>query len=168
MMMDKQNGAASRLDRLAIRLTGGQVHTGFTGPHMIILANGLFLLAGLAGMIAVIMGLDMSALIVAAMLGTTFHKVAVEWKERGYAPKDEREDALHWKALAIGVSIPLTLLVVWMLLLGAFADDGMWHPVGQDDWTAVATFALGLAGQLASIVKARMTPSYAADLLDDE
>jgi len=167
-MANKQNGAVSRLDRLAIWLAGGQVHTGFTGPHMTIAANIVLLLAGLAGMTGVIMGRDMNLLILAAMIGSTFHRVAVEWKERGYARNDEREQAIYWKALAIGVTIPGLLLVVWMLLLGAFVDDGMWHPVRQDDWSAVALFAMGLTAQIGGIAKAWMTPAYAAELLDDE
>lgn len=168
MMAYKQKSAVSRLDRLAIRLIGSPVNTGFTGPHMTIAINALLLICGLTGMVGTMMGQSLYKLILFTTIASVLHKAAMEFRERGYARRDEREDAIHWKAWAIGAAIPGIILVSWMHLLDAFADYGMWYPTQPDDWSAVSMFAMGLALQLSSIAKGCMTPAYAADLLDGE
>lgn len=168
MMAYRPDNAGTRLDRLATRLTGGQVHYGITGPYITIAFNLVLLLAGVAGMTGVIMGGEMNGLLQAVLIAGTFHGAFVQYKERGNAPLDERENAIRWKAMALGAGISGMLLVVWMCLLGGFADQGMWHPAKEDDWMAVAMFAVALAAQINAIAKAWMTPAYAAELLDDD
>jgi len=167
-MTYRQNGAASRFGRLATWLTGGRLQWGFAGPHMMIVVQSLLLVAGLAAMIAAMRGYGVFHLMYGLLMASTLYRLTVEFRERGYSPHDEREDAIRWKAMAIGAGAPGLVLVVWMMLLGAFADEGLWHPVREDDWVVVAMFAVGLAVQISAIAKAWMTPAYAAELLDED
>ncbi len=167
-MIYRQKDAVSHFDRLAMWLTGGRLQWGFAGPHMTIVVQSLLLVAGIAAMIATTRGYAVFHLMYGLLMASTLYRLSVELRERGYATHDEREDAIRWKAMAIGASVPGLALVVWMMLLGAFADEGLWHPMREDDWVVVAMFAVGLAVQISAIAKAWMTPAYAAELLDDD
>jgi len=167
-MTYRQRDAVSRFDRLAMWLTGGRLQWGFAGPHMMIVVQSLLLVAGIAAMIATMRGYAVFHLMYGLLMASTLYRLSVEFRERGYSPHDEREDAIRWKAMAVGAGAPGLVLVVWMMLLGAFADQGLWHPMREDDWVVVAMFAVGLAVQISAIAKAWMTPAYAAELLDDD
>lgn len=167
-MTYRQKDAVSRFDRLTLWLTGGRPQWGFAGPHMMIVVQSVLLVASLAAMIATVRGYTSFHLMYGLLMASTLYRASVEFKERGYSRPDEREDAVRWKAMAIGVSAPGLVLVVWMLLLGGFADNGLWQPVREDDWVVTAMFAVGLAVQISAIAKAWMTPAYAADLLDED
>lgn len=119
-------------------------------------------------MIATVRGYATYHLMYGLLMASTLYRLSVEFRERGYSRPDEREDAVRWKAMTIGVGAPGLVLVVWMLLLGGFADDGLWQPVREDDWVVAVMFVVGLAVQISAIAKAWMTPAYAADLLDEE
>jgi hypothetical protein len=167
-MSNKDQGMVSLLDRIATRLTGRQVHMGFTGPHMIIAANAILLLIALAGMLATTRDQDFGQdLVVWAMIASALHKAAVELKERGSRELDEREKTIRWKSIAIGGWAVTTLISIWAILISHFADNGLWYPSKDDDWLTLGAFILGLMGQTSSIASAWMTPSYAAELLDE-
>jgi len=102
------------------------------------------------------------------MFAAGTHTVIVEQRKRGNAPLDERERAIFWKATAIGAFVPCVLISGWVMLLGNFADQGMWYPDRSEEWRASGFFILGMMSQIANIASAWMTPSYAADLLDVE
>jgi hypothetical protein len=167
MMAFKGNKAAEKLDRLAIAGIGTNAQNG-VAPRLSILANLLFLAAGIAGLVLCAQGDVGSGLVFAAMFAASTHTVIVEQRKRGNAPLDERERAIFWKATAIGAGVPCVLAACWVMLLGNFADQGMWQPDRPEEWRASGFFILGLMSQIANIASAWMTPSYAADLLDDE
>jgi hypothetical protein len=154
-------------NRLAVAGLGNNAESG-VAPRMSILANLAFLAAGIVGLVLCAQGQFGPWLVFAAMFGASTHSVIIEYRKRGNAPLDEREQAIFWKATAIGASVPCVLTAIWVLLLGAFADQGMWHPDRPDEWRAAGFFILGLMSQTANIAMAWMTPAYAAELLDDE
>lgn len=169
MMTNNDKGKIGQLDRAAMRLTGRHVHTGFSAPHIIIAANILFLLAALAGIFATARGHDYGRdLVTTAMIATLLYKVAVDFKERGYRLPDEREDAIRWKALAIGGWTVTVLVGLWAVFLSILADDGMWFPREADEWATLGMLIFSLVSQVSSITAACLTPPYAADLLDEE
>lgn len=169
MMTYRADKQTVHLDRLAQRLTGSQVSYGLTGPRMVITGNVIFLLAGVAGLIAAAQGAEFGEdIVLAAMIGSVFYKAAIELKERWPAPPDERESAIRWKSQAIGASLAIGLVAVWAVLLSDFADNGVWFPQSPDQWSAVGLFVLGLTTQASNIAAAWMTPAYAPELTADE
>lgn len=167
MMAYEGNKVSDRLDRLAIAGLGNNAESG-GAPRLSILANVIFLAAGIAGLVLCAQGDVGPGIVFGAMFAASTHSVIVEYRKRGNAPLDEREQAIFWKATAIGVFVPFVLTALWMLLLGAFADQGMWHPDRPNEWRATGFFILGLMSQIANIASAWMTPAYAAELLDDD
>ena len=167
MMAYEGNKVSERLDRLAVAGLGNNAESG-VAPRMSIIANVIFLAAGIAGLALCAQGDVGPGIVFGAMFGAGTHSVITEYRRRGNAPLDERERAIFWKATAIGAAVPCVLTAIWVLLLGAFADQGMWHPDRPDEWRAAGFFILGLMSQIANIASAWMTPAYAADLLDDE
>lgn len=167
MMAFKGNKVAERLDRLAIAGIGTNAQNGVS-PRLSILANLTFLAAGIAGLVLCAQGDLGPGLVFAAMFAASTHTMIVEQRKRGNAPLDERERAIFWKATAIGAFVPCVLVAGWAMLLGNFADQGMWYPDRTAEWRASGFFILGMMSQIANIANAWMTPSYAADLLDDE
>lgn len=167
MMAYEGKKIAARLDRLAIAGIGANAESG-TAPRLSILANVIFLAAGIAGLVLCAQGDVGPGIVFGAMFAAGTHTVIVEQRKRGNAPLDERERAIFWKATAIGAFVPCVLVAGWVMLLGNFADQGMWHPDRPDEWQAAGFFILGLMSQIANIASAWMTPAYAAELLDDE
>lgn len=167
MMAYEGNKVSERLDRLAIARVGIGAENG-TAPRLSILANVIFLAAGITGLVLCAQGDAGPGIVFGAMFGAGTHSVITEYRRRGNAPLDERERAIFWKATAIGASVPCVLTAIWVMLLGNFADQGMWYPDRPEEWRAAGFFLLGLMSQIANIASARMTPAYAADLLDDE
>jgi hypothetical protein len=167
MMAYEGNKVVERLDRLAIAGVGIGAANG-TAPRLTILANVIFLAAGVAGLVLCAQGQVGSGIVFGAMFGAGTHSVIVEQRRRGSAPQDERERAIFWKATAIGAFVSCVLAAGWLMFLGNFADDGMWMPDRREAWRAAGMFILGLFVQIANIAVAWMTPSYAAELLDDE
>lgn len=167
MMAYEGNKVSERLDRLAVAGLGNNAESGVS-PRMSIIANVLFLAAGIAGLVLCAQGDARWGIVFGAMFGAGTHSVIVEYRKRGNAPLDERERAIFWKATAIGASVPCVLTALWVMLLGSFADQGMWHPDRPDEWRAAGLFILGLMSQISNIALALMTPAYAAELLDDE
>lgn len=167
MMAYEGNKVSARLDRLAIAGLGNNAESGFS-PRLSILANLVFMAAGIAGLVLCAQSDFGSGIVFAAMFAGGTHTVIVEHKKRGNAPLDERERAIFWKAMAIGAFVPCVLAALWALFLASFADQGMWHPDRPEEWRAAGFFLLGLTSQISNIASAWMTPSYAAELLDDE
>lgn len=167
MMAYEGNKVSERLDRLAIAGLGNNAESG-VAPHLSILANVIFLAAGIAGLVLCARGDVGPGIVFGAMFGASTHSVIIEYRKRGNAPLDERERSIFWKATAIGAFVPCVLTAFWVMLLGAFADQGMWHPDRPDEWRAAGLFILGLMSQIANIAMAWMTPAYAAEMLDDE
>ena len=161
-MAYKENTIAAWLDRVANRITGPGAHTG-TGPRMGLIANLGFLAMGVAGMALVVRGDFGPGLLFAAMFGSTTHTVIVEYRKRGNAPLDEREQGVFWKSMAIGGMGTACFVALWALFLGPFADDGMWYPRTSTHWQAAGFFILGLTSQITNIAAACMTPAYEDD-----
>lgn len=167
MMACEGNKVSERLDRLAVAGLGNNAESG-VAPRLSIVANVIFLAGGIAGLVLCAQGDVGPGIVFGAMFAASTHSVILEYRKRGNAPLDEREAAIFWKATAIGAFVPCVLTAIWALLLGAFADQGMWHPDRPDEWRAAGFFILGLMSQIANIAMAWMTPAYAAELLDDE
>lgn len=167
MMAYEGNKVSERLDRLAIAGFGNNADNG-ASPRLSIIANVIFLAAGIAGLVLCAQGDVGSGIVFGAMFGAGTHSVIVEYRKRGNAPLDEREAAIFWKAMAIGALVPSVLAALWALFLASFADQGMWYPDRPEEWRAAGFFLLGLTSQISNIASAWMTPAYAADLLDDE
>lgn len=167
MMAYKGKGMITRLDRIAMTVAGQNPYTS-TAPRLSILANLIFMAAGVTGLVLTARGEIGPILVFFAMIMASTHTVIVEYQKRGEAPLDEREWGIFWKAMAIGAFVPCVLTAFWVMLLGSFADQGMWHPNRPDEWQAAGLFILGLMTQITNIAKAWMTPAYAADLLDED
>ena len=161
------NKVFERLDRLAVAGIGANAENGFV-PRLSIIANLVFMAAGITGLVLTARDEIGPILVFIAMFMSSTHTVIVEYQKRGKAPLDEREWGVFWKAMAIGAFVPCVLVGLWMLLLGPFADQGMWYPDRSEEWQAAGLFILGLNIQITNIAKAWMIPSYAAELLDDD
>lgn len=167
MMAYKGNKVLERLDRLAVAGVGINAENG-VAPRLSILANLVFMAASIVGLVLCARTDVGSGIVFAAMFAASTHTVIVEQRKRGNARRDEREQAIFWKASAIGAFVPCVVIAGWAMLLGNFADQGMWHPERPAEWHATAFFILGLMSQIANIASAWLTPAYAAELLDDE
>ncbi|MBU7580514.1 MAG: hypothetical protein KAF27_08580 [Porphyrobacter sp.] len=167
MMAYEGNKVIERLDRLAAATIDANAENG-AAPRLSILANLVFMAAGSAGLVLTAQGDTGPGLVFGALIMSTTHSGIVEYQKRGKAPLDEREWGVFWKAMAIGAFVPCVLVGLWMMLLGPLADQGMWYPDRPEEWQAAGLFILGLTVQISNIAKAWMTPSYAAELLDDD
>lgn len=167
MMAYTGNKILARLDRAAIAVMGSNADTSIA-PRMSIFANLVFLATGIVGLVICAQGQFGPGLVFGAMFFSSTHTVIVEYAKRGDAPLDERERAIAWKSMAIGAFVPCVLVGMWALLLGNFADNGLWYPDQSSEWQALAFFILGLMSQITNIATAWLTPSYAAELLDED
>lgn len=161
------NEVATGIDRVAMAVTGQEAGT-VVARRVAILANLVFMAAGSAGLVLAAQGEDGPWLVLIAMISASAYSGVIEYHQRGKAPRDEREWAIFWKALAIGAFVPCLLAGFWAMLLGRFADQGMWYPDRSEEWEAAGLFILGLMIQITNIAKAWMTPAYATELLDDD
>lgn len=160
---------AEGFDRAAMRMTGRQVHTGKIGPKTTIVATLIFISLTAIGMYLTVQGAKVGqGIVFSAAMGSLAIKLFNDYKERGNGPLDERELAIYWKANAIGAMIPLIGVAVWSLFLGNLADFGMWYPREMFEWVTLSFFLLGLMTQIGLIVTAWLTPSYAADLDEND
>ncbi|WP_324073938.1 MAG: hypothetical protein RSE14_11895 [Erythrobacter sp.] len=157
----------TRMDRIAIVVTGQDAGTGMA-RRVSILANLLFIAAGLAGLVLTVQGQNGFWLVFVAMVAAGSYSGVLEYQQRGMAPRDEREWAVFWKAMAIGAFVSCVLVGLWAMLLGSFADQGMWYPDRSEEWQAAGVFILGLMVQITNIAKAWMTPAYAAALGEED
>lgn len=167
MMAYERKRVITRMDRVAMEVSGLNAQGG-ANPRLSILANLVFLAAGIAGLVLCARGDFGSGIVFGAMFAASTHTVIVEQRMRGNAPRDERERAIFWKATAIGASVSCVLAAGWVMFLGNFVDDGMWMPNQPEEWRAAGLFILGLMIQIANIAAAWMTPPYPAELLDEE
>jgi len=167
MMAYRKNGVITRMDRVVMAVTGPQAEAALN-PRISILANLLFMAAGITGLFLAVRGEIGPGLVFGALMMSSTHTGIVEYQKRGQAPLDEREWGVFWKAMAIGAFVPCVLAGLWLMLLGAFADQGMWYPDRSEEWQATGMFILGLMIQVTNIAKAWLTPSYQAELDDEE
>ena len=79
---------------------------------------------------------------------------------------DEHDRQVRHYAIATGGMVPVVVLAGYSLLLSA--GDTLWRPVSQVEWGAFGMFMLGGTLQCAIIAAARKTPSYAADLDEND
>ncbi|ASR53767.1 hypothetical protein [Blastomonas fulva] len=167
MMAYGKNGVVTGMDRVALAVTGQDAATGIA-RRLAIFGNLVFMAASIVGLILTVQGQSGRWLVFVAMISSSAYSGAVEYQQRGKAPRDERERAVFWKALGIGAFVPCVLAGLWAVLLGHFADQGMWYPDRSQEWEAAGLFILGLMIQITNIAKAWLTPAYAAELLDDD
>ncbi len=167
MMAYKGKGMVTRMDRIAMAVTGQNAETGIN-PRLSIIANLIFMATGIAGLVITAQGHFGPGLAFAAMIASSTHTVIIEYAKRGDAPLDERERVIAWKSMAIGAFVPCAIVGMWALLLGNFADNGLWYPDQSSEWQVLAFFILGLMTQITNIATAWLTPSYAAELLDED
>lgn len=166
-MAYKGDRLSERLDRLAIAGIGANADNG-VAPRLSILANLVFMAAGIAGLVLCAQGEVGSGIVFGALFAACTHTILVEQRARGNVPRDERETALFWKATAIGAFTSCILAAGWVMFLGSAVDDGMWMPDRLEEWRAAGISILALTIQITNIAAAWMTPAYAAELLDDE
>jgi len=158
-----------RMDRVARTLTGRQVHTGRIGPKALIVSALIFMAVGIGGLWLMVAGSDLGASVIySAAIGTLALKLTGDWRSRRHDPLDERERAIYWKANAVGTGLPLIGVAIWLLLLSGFADAGLWWPSRDFEFSGLAFFLLAAMLQLAMIVIGLSTPSYAADIDEDD
>lgn len=134
---------------------------------MIIFAAMLFIAMGVTGVYATAHGESFGvSLVFLAMIGPGSVKLIVDYTRGGNAPLDERELSIKWKSLALGAIASCMLVALWAIFLGAFADDGMWHPSEPSEWQAVGLFMIGNFLQTSIIAEEWMTSSYSGKLLE--
>jgi len=167
MMAYRKNGFITRMDRIAMMVTGQDTETGLN-PRLSILAHLVFMATGTVGLVLCAQGEFGPDIVFGAVFFSSTHAVIVEQLKRGKARLDEREWGVFWKSMAIGASVPCVLVAIWAMLLAPYADQGMWHPDRPDEWMAVGSFILGLMTQITNIAMAWMTPAYAAELLEED
>lgn len=166
-MADWKNRVVTGMDSVAMAVTGQDAATGIA-RRVMIFGNLVFMAASIGGLVLTAQGQNGRWLVFVAMISSSAYSGIIEYQQRGKARRDEREWAIFWKALAIGAFVPCLLAGFWAMLLGRFADQGMWYPDRSEEWEAAGLFILGLMIQITNIVKAWMTPAYAAELLDDD
>ena len=164
MMAFRKNEAATRLNQLLEEPR----NLALTWPLMSIIINVFLVLVAIAGVVAAANGLKAGQMLVfAAMIWSTAHTLSVRAKHGGNSLPDERERAVASEAMAVGGYTTSSLVAIWFLLLGAFADNGMWFPRQPIEWQAFGLFMIGLTTQITNIAAAWRTPPYTADR-DDE
>lgn len=160
---------AEGLDQAARRLTGRRAHNGAVGPRTNIFAALIFMATTLAGFVMAAQGQEVGqGIVFSAAMASLAIKLFNDHKARGTGALDERERAIYWKANALGAMIPLLAVAVWALFVGTIDSLSVWQPEEGFQWVAITFLLLGLMTQIGVIVTASMTPSYAADLVDDE
>lgn len=166
MMAYGKNQAAERTGRLVAHPR----NLALTGPLMSIIVNGGLVLAGVAGLFMAAQGLKAGPSVVfAAMIWASAHSLIVRMRNgMNMQQPDERERAVATNAGVVGSYLTVVLLGVWFMLLGAFADQGMWSPKSPEEWHALGFFVIGLTLQITNIAAAWQTPAYSGDLMDED
>lgn len=165
-MAFKDRARHTLLDRLSIVLFGPGAETGLN-LRLTIFANLLFLAAGIAGMVLVAQGATGTGLLFGVLFGTSNCTMLIEFRKRGRASLDEREQPIAWKSMAIGSTSTCFLVGLWATAPGTIVDEGLWLPVRPSEWQATGLFIFSLMLQITNIASALMTPPYAAELLDE-
>lgn len=169
MMAYEGNRIAEGLDRAAMRVTGRQAHTGLIGPKMKIFAALVFMALSCMGFYLAAIGEEVGqGIVFAAAMASLAIKLSSDYKARGNGPLDERERAIYWKANAIGAMIPLLAVAIWTLNIGSIDSIDIWRPREDFQWVAVTFLLLGLMTQIGIVVTGWLTPSYAADLDEND
>jgi|GEM_PF-2745610 hypothetical protein len=164
MMAYGENEAARRMGQLL----GRPRNLALTGPLMSIIVNLLLIAVALAGLVAAANGLRFGqTLVFGAMIWSITHTIHVRAKIGGNSPPDERERAVAAEAMAFGGFMAASLVSIWFLFLGVFADDGMWFPQESREWQALGFFVTGLTTQATNIAAAWKTPAYSGVLMDE-
>lgn len=167
MMAYGKNGLVTKMDRIAMAATGQDAASGMA-RRVAIFGNLMFMAASIAGLVLTARGQSGLWLVFIAMSSSGAYSGVLEHQQRGKAPRDEREWAIFWKASAIGAFVPCVLAGFWAMLLGSFADQGMWYPDRAEEWESAGLFILGLMVQISNVAKAWMTPAYATEPLGDD
>jgi hypothetical protein len=141
-----------------------------TGPLVSIIINASLALAGVAGLFMAAQGLKAGPTVVlAAMVWASAHSVIVRMRNgTDVQLPDERERTNATNAAVVGSNFTVMLLGSWFLLLGVFADHGMWSPKAPEEWDALGFFVIGLTLQITNIAAAWQTPAYSGDLMDQD
>ncbi len=140
-----------------------------TAPLMSIIINLFLMLFSIAGVVWAAHGSKAGQMLVfGAMMWSSTHTLLVRVKHSGNAPLDERERTLAIEAALIGGYTTSTVVAIWFLLLGAFADNGIWFPRQPVEWQALGFFVIGLTTQITNISAAWRTPAYSGDVMDDD
>lgn len=152
-----------------MHLTGRQGYTGLMGPRMKIFAALMFMAIAIMGFCLTIMGQEGGeGIAFASMMASLAVKLSSDYKARGNGPLDEREQAIYWKALAIGAMLPLFAVSIWSLSIGQIHRWDIWRPHEDFQWSALTFVLLGLMMQIVIIVTGILTPAYAADLDEND
>lgn len=140
-----------------------------TGPLTTIIVNTLLILVGIGGLTLTAHGSRAGQSIVfAAMLLSNTYLLLLRAKSGSPAAPDERERMVTTEAAAVGGYAASMLIACWCLLLGPFADQGLWFPQQPMEWQALGFFMIGLVTQITNIAAAWRTPPYVAELLDED
>ena len=79
---------------------------------------------------------------------------------------DEHDRQMRHYAIATGGVVPVMVLALYTI--GLSETDALWRPVSKVEWGAFGMFMLGATIQCAIIAAARKTPSYAAELDEND
>ncbi|MFN3452331.1 MAG: hypothetical protein ACK4ZE_09250 [Sphingorhabdus sp.] len=164
-----ETSVIARVERLATRLTGRDVYLSIGGPLMSIIVNFFLILVAFAGLVAASKGLRFGqSLIFGAFIWSLAHTLILKAKQGGNAQPDERERVLSSNAAAVGAWALCSLMGIWCLIVGGFAEYGVWYPDTDLEWRSLGFFIIGLTSQVTNIVSAWMTPAYASEIDVDE
>ena len=98
-----KNEVVTGMDRVAKAVTNQDSATGIA-RRVMIFGNLVFMAASIAGLVLTTQGQNGLWLVFVAMASSGAYSGVIEYQQRGKAPRDERESAIFWKALAIGAS----------------------------------------------------------------
>lgn len=161
-----KNQAAERMGQLLAHPR----NLALTGPLMSMIVNAGLVLAGVAGLFMAAQGLKAGPSVVfAAMIWASAHSLIVRLRNGTNTQQpDERERAIATNAGVVGSYLTVVLLGGWFMLLGNFADAGMWFPKAPQEWHALGFFVIGLTLQITNIAAAWQTPAYSRDVMDED
>lgn len=135
------------------------------GPRVSIVRNVALMTIAIGGLVAVTQGQKEGQ--IAVILATLLSLGQGAWTRTRQVPLDEREDAILAKATAVGLLLIMAMVAFWCVAIG-ISEKGLWFPDAALEWQTLGLLLFGLTAQTTGIAAALMTPSYAADLLDDD
>ncbi len=135
------------------------------GPRASIVANMALMTIAIAGLVAVSQGQKSGqAVVLLAMLLSMGQGASARMSQ---VPLDERQSIVLANATSTGALLSSAIVALWCVLIG-ISEKGLWYPVSSLEWQTLGFFLFGLVAQISNIATAMMTPSYAAELLDDD
>lgn len=140
-------------------------HQRLLGPRASIVRNVALMLFAIGGLVAVARGHEEGQILV--MLAMLLSLGQAAWTRTMQVPLDEREDGVLANATAIGLLLIIGMAGFWCVLIG-ITEKNLWFPDAALEWQTLGFFLFGLMAQTTAIAAALMTPSYAAELLDEE